>query len=155
MKEQNKTPENELNKREISNNLLDAQFKTLVISMLQELIGYFNSIKKTQAEKKDALSKIKKNLQGTNSGGDEAENQINDLEHKEGKSIQSEQQEEKRIQKKNEDRLRNLWDNFKHSNIWVIGVPAGEEEEQEIENLLEKIMKENVSNLVKEIGIQF
>ena len=30
-----------------------------------------------------------------------------------------------------------------------------EEEEQEIENLLEKIMKENVSNLVKEIGIQF
>ena len=108
MKEQNKTPENELNKREISNNLLDAQFKTLVISMLQELIGYFNSIKKTQAEKKDALSKIKKNLQGTNSGGDEAENQINDLEHKEGKSIQSEQQEEKRIQKKNEGRLRNL-----------------------------------------------
>ena len=107
MKEQNKTPEKELNKMEISN-LSDAQFETLVIRMLQELIGYFNSIKKTQAEKKDALSKIKKNLQGTNSGGDEAENQINDLEHKEGKSIQSEQQEEKRIQKKNEGRLRNL-----------------------------------------------
>ena len=62
MKEQNKTPENELNKREISNNLLDAQFKTLVISMLQELIGYFNSIKKTQAEMKVTSSEIKKNL---------------------------------------------------------------------------------------------
>ena len=46
--------------------------------------GYFNSVKKTQAEMKVALSEIKKNLQGTNSGKDEAENQINDLEHKEG-----------------------------------------------------------------------
>ena len=41
--------------------------------------------------------------------------------------------------KKNEERLRNLWDNFKCSNIWIIVVPEGEEEEQEIENLLEKI----------------
>ena len=48
-------------------NLLDAQFKILVIRMLQELIGYFNDIKKTQAEMKVALSEIKKNLQGTNS----------------------------------------------------------------------------------------
>ena len=46
---------------------------------------------------KVALSEIKKNLQGTNSGEDEAENHINDLEHKGRKSIQSEQQEEKRI----------------------------------------------------------
>ena len=45
------------------------------------------------------LSEIKKNLQGTNSGGDEAENQINDLEHKGEKNIQSEQEEGKRIQK--------------------------------------------------------
>ena len=51
--------------------------------------------------------------------------------------------------KKNEERLRNLWDNFKHSNIWIIGVPEGEEEEQEIENLFEKIMKENFPNLAK------
>ena len=48
---------------------------------------------------------------------------------------------------KNEERLRNLWDNFKHSNIWIIGVPEGEEEEQEVENLFEQIMKENVPNL--------
>ena len=36
--------------------------------------------------------------------------------------------------KKNEERLRNLWDNFKHSNIQIIGVAEREEEEQEIEN---------------------
>ena len=51
MREQNKTPEKQLNKMEISN-LSDAEFKTLVIRMLKELIGYFNSIKKTQAEMK-------------------------------------------------------------------------------------------------------
>ena len=38
---------------------------------------------------------------------------------------------------KNEERLRNLWDNFKCSNIRIIGVP-GEEEEEDIENLFEK-----------------
>ena len=37
--------------------------------------------------------------------------------------------------KKNEKRLRNLQDIFKHSNILIIGVPEGEEEEQQIENL--------------------
>ena len=52
-----------------------------------------------------------------------------------------EENEETRIQK-NEERLRNFWDNFKHSNIQIIWVPE-EEEEQEIKNLFEKIMKEN------------
>ena len=56
---------------EISN-LSDAQFKTLFTRILQELIGYFNGIKKTQAEMKVALSEIEKSLQGTYSGGDEA-----------------------------------------------------------------------------------
>ena len=46
------------------------------------------------------------------------------------------------------------WDNFKHSNIRIIGVPEGEEKEQEIRNLFEKIMKENLLNLVKEIDLQ-
>ena len=45
MKEQKKTPEKELNKMETSN-VLDAEFKTLVIKMLMELSEEFNSIKK-------------------------------------------------------------------------------------------------------------
>ena len=56
--------------------------------------------------------------------------------------------------KKNEERLRNLQDNFKRSNIQIIGVPEGEEEEQEMENLFEKIMRENFPNLVKERDFQ-
>ena len=63
-----------------------------------------------------------------------------------------EQNEETKIQK-NEGRLRNLWDNFKHSNFRITGVPEGEEEEQETENLFEDIMKENFPSLVKEIDI--
>ena len=47
-----------------------------------------------------------------------------------------------------------LWDNFRHSNIHSIGVQEGEEKEQEIGNLFEKIMKEHFPNLVKEIDMQ-
>ena len=56
--------------------------------------------------------------------------------------------------KKNEERLNNLWDNFKHSNIWITGVPEGEEEKQEMENLFENIMKEIFPNMAKEIDFQ-
>ena len=67
-------------------------------------------------------------------------------------NIHPEQNEETRIQK-NEERPRNLWDNFKRSNILIIGVPDREEEEQEIKNLSEKVMKENFPNLAKELDI--
>ena len=56
--------------------------------------------------------------------------------------------------KKNEERLRKLRDNFKRSNIRIIKVPEGEEEEQEIEYLFEQIMKKNFPNLAKEIEFQ-
>ena len=85
MKEQIKTPEKELNKREISN-LLDTQFRTLVIRMLKELSEDLSSIKKTQSEMKDMLSEIKTNFQRNNRRVDKAENQINDLEHKDAKN---------------------------------------------------------------------
>ena len=42
--------------------------------------------------------------------------------------------------KKKEEWLRNLWDSLKHSNTHITG-ESEEEEEQEIENLFEKIMK--------------
>ena len=48
MKEQNKTPEKELNKME-TRNLLDAEFKTLVMRMLKKLSENFNNIKKIQS----------------------------------------------------------------------------------------------------------
>ena len=101
---------------------------------------------------KGTLIEIKNNLQGTNSRVDEAENQIINLQYKEGKNTQSEQQEVKRIQQC-EDSGRSLWDHFKHTNSGIMGVPEEEEREQEIENLFEKIMTENFPNLVKEIDM--
>ena len=56
-------------------------------------------------------SKIKENVQGTNSDGKETGTQINDFDQKEEINIQPEHNEEARIQR-NEERLRNLWDNF-------------------------------------------
>ena len=61
-------------------------------------------------------SEIKENAQGTNSDGKETRTHINDLEYKEEINIEPEQNEETRIQK-NEERLRNLRDKFKHSNF--------------------------------------
>ena len=68
--------------------------------MLKELIECSQCIRE---EMKATIREIKKNPQGTNNEGKEARFQINDLEHKEEKNIQSEQQEGKRMQK-NENR---------------------------------------------------
>ena len=84
-------------------------------------------------------SEIKENVQGNNSDGKETGTQINGLEQKEEINIQPEQNEETRIQKnEDEERLRNLQDNFKHSNIWLLGVPEGEEEGQKSWKLIWK-----------------
>ena len=63
--------------------------------MLKELSEDLSSIKKIHSGMKDTLIKIKNNLQGNNRVH-EAENQINDLKHKEARNNQSEQQEEKK-----------------------------------------------------------
>ena len=118
--------------------------------MLTELIELGQEMKE---QMKDTQNEVKQNIQGTNNDGKETRSQINDLEQKEEINIQPEQNEETRIQK-NEERLRNLWDNFKHSNIQIIRVPKGEEKEQGIENLFEQIMKENLALLAKEIDFQ-
>ena len=82
---------------------------------------------------KFALCKIKKNLQVTNSDG----TQINGVDQKEERNNQPEKNEETRIQK-NEERLRNLQDIFKHSNIQIIGVPEGEAEEKKLKTYFNK-----------------
>ena len=118
--------------------------------MLTELVEYGHKLdEKMKAMKRE----IKENVHGTNSDGKETGTQINGVDQKEERNIQPEQNEETRIQK-NEERLRNIWDILKRSNIGIIGVPEGEEEEQEIENLFEQIMKENFPNLAKEVDFQ-
>ena len=139
MKEQIKAPQKiQLSNEEIAN-LLDAQFKTLVIMKVTGLVEFGH---KLDEKMKAMLRETKENVQGTSSDAKEAGTQINSVGQKEKRNIRPEQNEETRIQK-NEERLRNLQDIFKCSNIRIIGVPEGEEEEQNIENLFEQIMKEN------------
>ena len=92
MKEQNKTLEKEVSEMEIAN-LSDAEFKTLAIRMLRELLEHGKKIKE---EMKVMLSEIKNNPQETNREGIQA----NNLEHKEEINIQPEQKEETNIQKR-------------------------------------------------------
>ena len=89
MKEQIKASKIELNNEEIAN-LSDAQFKTLVIRMLTEMVDYGCKI---EEEVKAIQSEINKNVQGTNSDGKETRTQINSLDQKEEINIQPEQNE--------------------------------------------------------------
>ena len=87
MKEQIKAPEKiQLSNEEIAS-LSDAQFKTLVIRMLTEMVEYGCKI---EEEVKAIKSEIKENVQGTNSEGKETGTQINGLEQKEERNIQPE-----------------------------------------------------------------
>ena len=81
--------------------------------MLTKMIEYGC---KVEEEVKAMQSEIKRNIQGTKSEGKETRTHMNDLEQKEEINIQPKQKEETRIQKI-EERLRNLWDNYKHYNI--------------------------------------
>ena len=101
-----------------------------VIRMITEVVEFGH---KLDEKMKAMLRKTKENVQGTNSDGKETGTQINGVDQEEERSIEPEKSEET-IQK-NEERLRNLQDIFKLSNILIIGVPEGEEEEQKIENL--------------------
>ena len=60
----------------------------------------------------------------------------------------------KEYREKNKDNVRNLWENFKHTNISIVGMLEGEVREQEFRSLLQQIIAENFLNLVKEIHIQ-
>ena len=76
---------------------------------------------------KAMLREAKENVEGTNSDAKKTGTQINGVDQKEETNIQPEKHEETRI-RKNEERLMNLQDILKRTNIRIIGVPEGEEE---------------------------
>ena len=111
MKEQIKAPEKIQLRSEQIANLSDAQFKTLVIRMLTELVEFGH---KSDEKMKAMLRETKEHEQGTNSDGKKIGTQINGVDQKEERNIQPEKNEETKIQK-NEERLRNLQDILKRS----------------------------------------
>ena len=118
---------------------------------MQEMLDKdIEEIKKCQSIMNNAIAEIKSTLEGTNSRITEAENRISEVEDRMVEI--NEEEREKRI-KRNEDNLRDLWENVKHPNIRIIGVP---EEDKKIchEKILEEIIVENFPKTGKEIATQ-
>ena len=65
--------------------------------------------------------------------------------------IASEEQNEVKRMKRTEDSLRDLWDNNKHTNILIIGVPEEEQKKKGYEKIFEEIIVENFPNMEEEI----
>ena len=84
---------------------------------------------------KDTLIEIQNNLQGNNSGVHEAENQIDDLGHKDAENNQSEQ-EKKQIQ--NENSINSFWHSFKNCNIDIMETQKERRKSNKLEIYLKK-----------------
>ena len=103
----------------------------------------------------NAINEIKITLEGTMSRITEREDRISEVEEKMVEINKAERKKEKKI-KRNEDNLRDLWDNVKRPNIRIIGVPEEEDKKKKKghEKLLEEIIAENFPKMGKEITTQ-
>ena len=106
-------------------------------------------INKGQEKMKNTITELKNTVDGSKTRLDEAEDQISEVEGKVEKNTQNEQEKEKRLTK-NEEGFRETQENMNWNSIHIIGIPEGEEEEQGIENLFEKVMMENFPNFMRE-----
>ena len=68
--------------------------------------------------------------------------------------ITSEEQSKLKRMKRTDDSLRSLWDNIKHTNIWIIVVSEEEWKNKEYKKIFENIIVENFPNMEKEIDNQ-
>ena len=87
----------------------------------------------------NTITEMKNILEGINSVITEAEEWISDLENRMVEFTAAEQNKEKRM-KRNEDNLRDLWDNIKRNNICIIGVPEEEGRVKGPEKIFEEIL---------------
>ena len=90
----------------------------------------------------NAINEIKNTLEGTNSRITEAEDRISEVEDRMVEINETERKKEKWI-KRNEDNLRDLWDNVKRPDIRIIGVAEEEDKKKGHEKILEEIIVEN------------
>ena len=160
MKEQGKNPPDQTNEEEISS-LPKKEFRVMIVKMIQKLGNRMEKIKETfnkhleelkrkQTIMNSIINKIKNSLEGNNSSITKVEEQISDLEDKIVEITNTEQNKEKRM-KRIEDSLRDFWDNIKHTNIRIIGVPEEEEKKKGTEKIFEEIIVKNFPNMGKEI----
>jgi len=99
------------------------------------------------------INEIKNTLEGTNSRITEAEDRISEVEDRMVEVNEAERKKEERINR-NENNLRDPWDNVKHHNIRIIGVPGEEDKRKGHEKIPEEIIVENFPKMGKEIATQ-
>ena len=136
------------NKMEIQINSLETR-----IEKMQEMFNKdLEEIKKSQSIRNNAITEIKNTLEGTKSRITEAEDSISEVEDRMVEISETERKKEE-LTKRNEDKLRDLWDNVKRPKIRITGVTEEEDKKKDHEKILE-IIVENFPKMGKEIVIQ-
>ena len=159
MKEQDKTPEKQLNEVKIGN-LPEKEFRIMIVRMIQDLRKrmeakiekmqeMFNKdleelknkhseeLKNKQTEMNNTITEMKNTLEGINSRITEPE-WISDPEDRMVEFSAAEQNKEKRM-KRNEDSLRDLWDNIKCTNICITGTQKVKRERKDPRKYLKRL----------------
>ena len=166
-KEQVKNVQEQLNEEEIGN-LSEKELRVMIVKLIQDfrermevrikkIQEKFNKDleepKNKQTEMNNKITEMKNTLEKISSRITEVEERISDLEDRMVEISAMGQNKEKRM-KRNEDSLRDLWDNIKVTNIIIIGVPEEEEKEKRPEKIFEEIIVKNFPNMGKEIVTQ-
>ena len=124
------------------------------IEKMQETFNKdLEKFKNKQTKMNNTITEMKNTLEGINSRITEAEEWISYLEDRMVEITTTEQTKEERM-KRNEDSLRDLWDNIKCTSILIIGVPEGEERDKGPEKIFEEIIVKKFPNMEKEIATQ-
>ena len=159
MKEQGKNAPDQTNEEEICS-LPEKECRVMIIQIIQNLGKRMEKIQETfnkdleelkskETMMNNTINENKNCLEGINNRITEAEEWISGLEDKIVEITTTEQNKEK-IMKRIEDTVRDLWDNTKHTNIRIIGVPEEEEKKKGTEKIFEEIIVENFPNMGNE-----
>ena len=150
IKEQDKTPEKQLNEVEIGN-LPEKEFRIMIVkndlikrmeAKIEKMQEKFNKdleeLRNKQTEMNNTITEMKNTLEGINSRITEAEERISDLEDRMVEFTAVEENKEKRM-KRNEDSLRDLWDNIKFNNIHIKGSQKEKRERKDPRKYLKRL----------------
>ena len=113
---------------------LENKMETMQESIHKDL----EELKNKHTETNSTITEIKNTLERISSRISEAEEQVSKPEDKMVEITSEEQNNVKRM-KRTEDSLRDLWDNIKHTNIQITGVPEEEEKKKGYERILKRL----------------
>ena len=163
MKEQTRNKEVQINEEEVGMQP-EKECRVMIVKMIKNLENKMEKMQESINEDlkelktkytvtNNTITGIKNIIEGINSRISEAEEWISELEDK-MVGITSEEQNKVKRMKSTEDSLRDLWNNIKCTNIWIIGVPEEEERRKGYEKIFEEIIVENFPNMEKVIVSQ-